>query len=695
MPFLSTTAIRTSFRLVLVASILIIFTSGNGYGFSLLSWVPSEGDFALGEWQGGVIGGYEWEDQQTTTGNNTTTVLRNRFDEDVFLRNNAFYLIDPRLLSGSAGVNLDFYQENDKYNGANKHQDGTLIGFDVNTTILGQMPYTGLLFAHRNENNTSTDFGGQTYSLNQSFGGMATLRQDSFLRESFPYFSADVYARQEEADQSTTQFGQTFTVNETRDIGGFDAEKGFQTADLDVTYQIVDDSYTGSTPAYSFITQWASCNYSLDFGPTLNRRWDSLISYLTRSGNGVDESFLYADEKLRIDHFKNLSTTYEYLLTDTNTQGQQDVDNSLTLQVQYRPFRNLTNTLTMQGSYETVSPAGHQDFVAVEGNSDYTHPLPWGGSLLLGGDGRYEIDQAHISGPVTVLDEKHTAPAFFGPGIGFTLSASFIVTSTIVMYDTRLGTGGAQRVLTQLGVDYIIQTEAQLTKIVILATSLKILPGDPLEVSYSYVVGPDGRYSTTSLSGDAGVTFGWISLLGAYQQSKQSMQSGVGAQYLYSTHQETAELDLHKDWEWVDARGSALYEIFHTQSQAAGVFDYTLQSYGEYLSFRPGWNTTLNLDGNEMYTDYTVAPTRHNSDLDFEAALDRFLTSGNYFTVFARARQASETDYPTETDYEAGVRGNFRYGKIFFWPWLSWINRSYGPTKTNDPHIMLKIGRDL
>ena len=348
MPFLSTTAIRTSFRLVLVASILIIFTSGNGYAFSLLSWVPSEGDFALGEWQGGVIGGYEWEDQQTTTGNNTTTVLRNRFDEDVFLRNNAFYLIDPRLLSGSAGVNLDFYQESDKYNGANKHQDGTLIGFDVNTTILGQMPYTGLLFAHRNENNTDTDFGGTTYSLNQSFGGMATLRQDSFLRESFPYFAADVYARQEEADQSTTQFGQTFTVNETRNIGGFDAEKGFQTADLDVTYQLVDDSYTGSTPAYSFITQWASCNYSLDFGPTLNRRWDSLISYLTRSGNGVDESFLYADEKLRIDHFKNLSTTTEYLLTDTDTQGQQDVDNSLMYQVQYRPYRNLTNTLTLQ-----------------------------------------------------------------------------------------------------------------------------------------------------------------------------------------------------------------------------------------------------------------------------------------------------------------------------------------------------------
>jgi len=692
MPSLSTKAIRTSSRLVLVVSIWVIITSGNGYAFSLLSWVPSEGDFALGEWQGGVIGGYEWEDQQTTTGNNTTSVLRNRFDEDVFLRNNAFYLMDPRLLSGSAGVDLDFYQENDKLNGENKHQDGTLIGFDVNTTILGQMPYTGILFAHRNENNTSTDFGGQTYSLNQSIGGMATLRQDSFLREAFPYFSADVYARQEEADQSTTQFGQTFTVNETRDVAGVDAEKGFQTADLDFTYQFANDSYTGSTPAYSFITQWASLNYSLDFGPTLNRRWDSRISYLTRSGNGVDESFLYADEKLRIDHFKNLSTSYEYLLTDTDTQGQQDINNSLTFQVQYRPFRNLTNTLTLQGAYDTLSPAGHTDFVAVEGSSGYTHSIPWGGNLILGGDGRYEIDQSHVTGPVTALNEKHIAPPFFGPGIGFNLGAPFVITSTIVMYDTR----GGGRLLTKLGVDYITQAQGQLTKIVILpTTTLPIMPGDPLEVTYSYVVGPDGTYSTTSLSGDAGVTFGWISLIGAYQQSNQSMLSGVGAQYLYSTRQETGQLNLQKDWEWVDARASALYEIYHAQSQSVGVFDYTLQDYGEYLTFRPGWNTTLNLDGNEMYTDYTVQPTRHNSDLDFEAALDRFLSSGNYFTVFARARQAAETDYPTETDYEAGLRGNFRYGKIFIWPWFSWINRTYGPTKTNDPHIMLRIGREL
>ena len=692
MPLLSTKAIRTSSRLVLLVSIWVIFTSGNVCAFSLLSLVPSEGSFALGQWQGGLIGGYEWEDQQTTAQGSSNSVVRNRFDEDVHLSNQGFYVLDPRLLEGNAGTDLDFYQESDDLNGANKSQSGTLIGYNVNTVILGEMPYTGFLFARRNETDTSTDFGGRTDNTTESFGGTATLRQNSFLREALPYLSADVYARQEEADQSTTQLGQTFTIDETRDIAGLDAYKGFQTADLDFNYQFVNDKYTGSIP-YTIVTNWLNLTYSLDFGPTLNRRWDSQVSYQTISGDGLNQSFLYADERLRIEHFKNLFTSYEYLLVSTDTQGQRDTSSTATFQVQYRPFPNLTQTVTLQGFYETLSPGGHLDYYAAEASPSYTHSIPGGGTLNLSTDGRYEIDQNHTGGPITVLDEKHTAPAFFGPGIGFTLNNPFVVTSTIVMYDTR---GGGRRVTT-LGVDYNIVAQGQLTQIVIIPTTVVIEPGDPLEVNYSYVAGASGRYSTTTLGANAGVTFGWIALNFSHQQLNQSLQSGTGAQFLYNYHQENAQLDVHKEWEWFDARGLALYQVYHTRSQATGTFDYTLQNYGEFLTFRPPWSTdtTVHLDGSETFIDYTIQPTRTNTYLDFEASLDRFFSSGNYFTMFGRALQITQTDFETETDYEVGVRGNFRYGKIFIWPWFSWIERQYGPTKVNDPHIMLKIGRDL
>ncbi len=688
MPFLSTKTTRASTRLILVVSIWVIFTSGNAGAFSLASWMPSEGSFALGQWQGGLVAGYEWEDQQLTSGGTTTSEVRNRFDEDLHLRNNDFYIVDPRLIDASAGCDIDFFQESDKFSGSSNSQDGTLIGWDAVATFLEEMPYTATVFSHRYQGDLSTDFGGQTSILNQSFGGMFNLRQDSFLRESLPYFHADVYARQEDVDQSTTQFGQTYTDDETRDVAGLDAYKGFLTGDLDFNYQFVNDRYTGSI-SNSYTTNWAGLTYSLDFGPALNRRLDSQITYLSRDGDGESEQFLYADNRVRIDHFTNLSTTYEDLFVYTDSQGQWDASNMASFEIQHHLYQNLVNSLTLQGFYEMLSQ-GHRDFGAVEHNTGYNRSIPWGGNIFFGGDERYQIEQDHVNGPITVLDEKHTAPPFFGPGLGFTLGSPFVVTSTIVMYDTR---GGA-RIPTVLGVDYVLVPQGQLTEIVILPTTLKILPGDPLEVSYSYVVGPTGRYSTTSLSADGGVTFGWIGFFLSHQQTSQSMQSGQGAQYLYSMHEETGQLNLQRDWEWVYARAVATYEIYHTRSQSTGSFDYTLQDYGEFFTFRPGWSTILNLDGNEMFTDYTDSG-QTSSFLDFEASLDRFLSSGNFFTTFASARQVSQSDFPTETDYEVGMRANFRYGKIYVWPWFSWIYRKYGSTESNDPHLMIKIGRDL
>jgi len=258
------------------------------------------------------------------------------------------------------------------------------------------------------------------------------------------------------------------------------------------------------------------------------------------------------------------------------------------------------------------------------------------------------------------------------------------------MYDIR---GGA-RIPTTLGVDYITLQQGQLTKIVILPTTVVILPGDPLEVNYSYVTGPTGRYSTTSLTATGGMSFGWIAFNISHSQTNQKMQSGEGSEFLYSQHQETGQLNLQKDWEWFAASAVAVYEIYHTHSASFGTFDYTLQNYGQFLTFRPGYNSIIHVDGNEDLTKYTDTG-QTSSFLDFEASLDRYFSSGNFLTAFARTRQISQSDFPTEIDYEAGLRANFRYGKIYILPWFSWVDRQYGSTKTNDPHIMIKIGRDL
>ena len=382
---------------------------------------------------------------------------------------------------------------------------------------------------------------------------------------------------QEESDESTTQLGQTYKLDETRDILGYEADKGFQTADLDFYYQYISDSYTGNE-RFAFDTQWVNLNYSLDFGPDLNRRWDSRINYYTTSG-AFAQSFLYADERLHIDHFQNLSTNYEYLLSNTSAEGQTDTSQTGTFQLQHRLYQSLVTTLTLQGFYDTLTQ-GERDFYAVELTPNYSRSIPWGGTLYLDGDGRYEIDDNHLSGSqVRVINEQHAATPS-----GFTLNQPFVATSTIVVVDIR----GGGRLPCQLDIDYDVTQLGTLTQIVPIPTSHIIQPGDPLEVSYSYQVAAHGRYSTTTLVGNAGMTFSWIDFNLQHQQIDENLLSGQGGQFLYNLHQDQGRVEVHHEWEPVDARANALYQIYDSDSELF-TLKYTLQNYGQYLTFRPGW----------------------------------------------------------------------------------------------------------
>jgi len=654
----------------------------DAWGFSLLG---QEGSFALGEWRGDLGGGYEWEDQETQAGEGaSSSLLRNRYDENLELRNDGFYLIDPRLLEASAGVNLDFFQEQDKATGPSTSgtQNGTLIGYDFNSILLGEKPYSATFLANRYQAETSTLFGGRTNSLNQSFGLTGKLREDSFLREMLPYFSSTIEARQEESDESTTQLGQTYKLDETRDILGYAADKGFQTADLDLYYQYISDSYTGNE-RFAFDTQWVNLNYSLDFGPALNRRWDSRISYYTISG-AFAQWFLAVDERLHIDHYENLSTTYEYLLSNNSAEGQTDTSQIGIFQIQHRLYQSLVTTLTLQGFYDTLTQ-GERDSYAAELTPNYSRAIPWGGTLHLDGDGRYEIDDDHLSGSeVRVINEQHGATPS-----GFTLNQPFVATSTIEVVDIR----GGGRLPCQLGIDYDITQLGSLTQIVPIPTSEIILPGDPLEVSYSFQVATNGQFSTTTLVGNAGMTFSWIDFNLQHQQTDENLLSGEGGQFLYNQHQDQGRVEVHHEWEPCDARATALYQTYDSESELFSL-KYTLQNYGEYLTFRPGWSLILRLSGDEMRTNYT-SPRRQTSSTDFETALDRFIGSGNYFSLYGRIRTLSDSEFPTQTYVEAGLRSHWQWGKIHFEPSFSWTDTKYGPLETTDLHLMLRIGRYL
>src|SRR5208337_361516 len=74
-----------------------------------------EGGVQLGTWEGSLEGGYQFEDQNSSSPGSSLSETRNRFDQLMKIRNQDIYVIDPRLLVADAGFDLDSYQEQDRY----------------------------------------------------------------------------------------------------------------------------------------------------------------------------------------------------------------------------------------------------------------------------------------------------------------------------------------------------------------------------------------------------------------------------------------------------------------------------------------------------------------------------------------------------------------------------------------------------
>lgn len=641
----------------------------------------AEGLFRPGDWMGEAGTGYEWEDQQSTMPTGPSIDLnRQRFDEFFNLRNDGFYLVDPRLIQGNAGVNLDGFQEIDRYTGLSRNMDGLLWGYAFSTTLLGEKPYPITLFTNRQQNQISTQYAGRTDTTTQNYGFAARLLESSIVSRMLPYFSSSIDAREDYTNTETKQLGQTYSLRETQDLANYRLDKGFETADLAFTYSFVNDR-TAGTNRLHFQTQSANLNYNRDFGPLLNRRWDSRVNFFSRSGN-FSQTFLWADEMLRWQHYRNLSTLYHYILTYSSTPGQTSTTHNGLFTIQHRLYENVDTALTLNGLYQSLSQ-GYTYSYGGDLSPSYSHTLPWWNGLLsFGGDFGYQISGQHIpSGAIQVIDEQHAAPP---PNVGFNLANPFVVQSSILVLDNR----GGGRIPTVLGVDYAVATLGELTQIVILPGSLIIQTGDPLLVSYTYQVAPDQQFSTTIWMLDAGLHFTLIDFFWIHQVIDEHLLKGGGAQFLNNTTEDQLRLDLHKDWEKIEARTSFLYQNYDST-----FLSYILYDANQSVFVRPGWDLVLGGIADEILTDYSF-PKRRTATKSFELSLDRLIADAD-FEAYFRVRNIDDSLFPSELDLEAGIQGRFRYGKFEVVPMFRWINHKWGNLQINDPRFQIRIMRFL
>lgn len=516
-------------------------------------------------------------------------------DEGLTVRNSGWYLLDPRLVTGSASVRFGLQQARQDAGDAGIEQDAQVTDYYLNVVLLQEKPYNAMLQASHVEFVTSHSGGGTTATSNSLRGGSLYWREASILREKeiAPYFSATLHAGQEDLQETTTNAGQQFRRDEQRDRVEFDAHNGFRTGDLTVNLEQVDLTNRIYT-AGSYRSRSADMTYGLDFGKNLTRHSDLHLSYNQRTGDFATET-LDIDENLFFEHTAYLSSSAYYLFQSVDSEIGSSTSQRLNLSSYYLPFLNVSTNANLSGGrveYDT----GTIDSYGGGAGVTYNHWLPWGGVLAASATGGLGYTDSQLSSAsVPVVDAAYQAPPELGAGAGFLLNETDVVTSTIVVVDVR---GGA-RLPTVLGVDYEVEVEGSRTKIVPLATSTVIQAGDPLEASYTYLIDPSLESRITSqsyfLSGD----WQWIAVSLSHDISKQEPLSGQEQTLLSDQNRTMLRVDLRHDWGDWRAIGGARAARYRDER-----LRYDELRLNESLTWRPSYDWQLTLDASQTQSEF-------------------------------------------------------------------------------------------
>lgn len=682
-----------------------------------VAWSAPSWQIVPGQWSGALELGFDHSGQSSQSAGGGASSSGQRFRETLRVANRGFYLLDPRLVNASLGLQINLNQARDSGAGAGTRSAGTVIGYNFNASILETKPYPVTLYANRNQSQSVQSFGGRVEGITENRGISVRLEENSMLKDWIgPWFSAELRARQEHAQDTTTFFDRVSRRDEMRRTVDIMARKGFTTADLGFRYQMSEQSNRLLAQAGNR-SQNADLYYSLDFGPGLNRHFDSSLSYATRGGL-TPTSVVAADGHLRLDHYRNLSTDYSYGFNRQQTQGLNADRHSGSVSLTHELYQNLTTTASVSGSRYIV-PAGLLTSYGGQLNQNYRHSLPGNGRLNMNWSGGYRLDTSQLSvGLIGVNREKHTASTAFAPGVGFFLDNAFAVISSISVVNVRAGAS----IPTTAGIDYEIVEEGKRVRIEPKFGSVLIAPNDPLEVGYDYQVDPSLKYETQSSGFGAGVDYRWIAVSFQHRQSAQKPLAGEG-RFLTSTSSDTVRLDLRGTWQDLETEASASHSrststMFldeqrenRTQfdlrggwhefdGQGSAVFDqyratllaYDRRSLVSTLTWRARHDLNLVFSANASDVHY-LTPERQDATRSARASLNWNESGGWTHTAFAEVRIHNDGVAATDTVMQLGARTRWQLGKLSLVAGLAFDRWARGGTRSNSQRFDISIVR--
>ena len=214
-----------------------------------------------------------------------------------------------------------------------------------------------------------------------------------------------------------------------------------------------------------------------------------------------------------------------------------------------------------------------------------------------------------------------------------------------------------------------------------------IQAGDPLLVSYQYLVDPNLDSRIDDRSYYLAADWQWIAVSLTHDVSNQVPLSGQQSTLLSDQKRTTLRLDLRRDWGNWRGRGSARAARYRDER-----LDYDEARLGENLSWQPSYDWELNADANQGESRFR--DTGRVSRI-FDARLGGSLHSrGGWWTdgyLSWRTRQDSAA--ATETITEGFVRVRRNWPQLAFTAALGIGVRDRESVQTTYENIQINLTR--
>ena len=626
------------------------------------SWLDGF-DTHLGSWSGQLGLGYmNGTGSASSPGGGTSTSTSSAFQESLKIGNSGFYILSPRLVHGSMSLDLALDQDKSSNSGSCVATQNKVIGYNFDAAFLDEKPYTATVSANLSHILALQPFGGRMVGSMESLGAQFHLLQDSFLNDwGYPWVDALLDIHESNNHSVTTSFGHSQPTDEQSRTLNFSASKGFETADLGFNFQLNDTSNAafGQRKLQSMAT---GLNYSLDFGPTLNRSFSSSLNYAT--SNGVSSpTTIRNSEHLHIAHYRNLSTDYQYGITQQTSGGISILAQNGAFTVSHQLYQNLHTTVGVSGS-QTTMPNGSLISYGGQLGQAYNHSLPGKGTFSVSWSDNYRLSSNNLSTSSIPAIENISAP-LCAPNClstnvvdnnGVLLKYPFVLGAPIVV-----NVRGGGRIPLFAGTDYSVTVVNNQTKITPLPTG-NIGSNDLLEVSYNYQIDANLKSAMTSSAFGMGVNYRWISMSFNHAQSTQKPLSQTTSLFLQDTRRNQVQIALRGTLLEMPANATMNLENDKSSGAVNTVFD--LVGFGGSLVWarQSNMNMVFGLNGSE--TKYKLPVQHTNSSLSAHSSLNWYLAGGWINTASVDWSRYKDSGAPAETLVQAIGQSSITLGLL-------------------------------